>query len=135
MITNNFLLNTASGNVNWSTDTVYVCLFTSGAMLDVNSGIYNNTNELSTGYGYTRFNKQPTNKTISLDNNQVVYDCDNISWTATGGSIGPARYAAFVTSNSGIINIIDFITDQTATNGSNFNININTSGLFRLYNI
>lgn len=125
-----------SGRLNWPVDTVVACLYNSSATFTADSDVYSSTNELATNYGYTQLNKAITSKTVTLDdaNDHTVYDCDDITWTASGGAIGPARYCAFV-DTSGSINkylyIIDFASDKTADNGTDFKITISTSGLFR----
>jgi hypothetical protein len=136
IITNSAQLRLGSGFLDWTNNTVVACLYNSSASFSATSENYSSTNELSTAYGYTQLNKSVTDKTVSLDavNNHTIYDCGDITWTASGGNIGPARYCAFVDTLSGVnkyIYIIDFTTDKTANTGTDFKITIDSSGLFR----
>lgn len=132
ILTNHFLLSIASGTFNYLDDSVYACLYGSGASFSVDSVDYTATNELSSGNGYNRLDKLVTDKTISISDNKVIYDCSDITWTASGGVIGPARYMALVSDNK-YLYIMDFLEDKTAGDGTLFRITIDTSGLFKSY--
>lgn len=136
VITNEFLMGTASGTIDYLNDSIVACLYTSTASFDTDSADYTSTNELATQFGYTQLTKTVTGKTLTLDDslNHSVYDCDNITWTATGGDIGPARYCALVDTQGGMnkyLYIIDFGSDKTADDTTDFRIVINASGLIR----
>ena len=84
-------------------------------------------NQLSTGYGYTQDNKELANKSLSEDdtNDKGKMTCDDVSWTADSGSIGPTGSAIIYddsTSDDTIIGCIDFGTDYTINDGSSFQI-------------
>lgn len=74
--------------------------------------------ELATGFGYTR-----GGKAVTLTNTDGVLDGGDAVWTAAGGSIGPASYAALWASTGTItgarlISVKDnAATPQTATYG------------------
>jgi hypothetical protein len=136
IITNEAQLRIASGLMVWPTNSVVACLYNSSASFSATSSSYSSTNELATSGGYTQLNKSISGKTITLDavNNQVMYDCDNITWTASGGSLGPARYCAFVDTQGGAnkyLYIMDFSTNKTADDTTDFRITVDVSGLFR----
>lgn len=76
--------------------------------------------ELATANGYTR-----GDKAVTLTNTDGVLDGPDAVWTAAGGSIGPASYAALwgsATDNivgAGLISVKDnAATPQTATDGN-----------------
>lgn len=75
--------------------------------------------ELATGFGYTR-----GDKAVTLTNTDGVLDGGDAVWTAAGGSIGPASYAALWASTGTItgarlISVKDnAATPQTATDGN-----------------
>lgn len=136
IITNECQLRLGSGLLNWSSNTVVACLYTSSASFTKDSSAYTATNELATNYGYTRKNYSVTDKTVTLDdaNDETMYDCADITWTANGGDIGPARYCALVDTQGSAdkyLYIIDFGSDKTANTGTDFKITIDASGLFR----
>jgi hypothetical protein len=75
--------------------------------------------ELATNYGYTR-----GAKTLDLTNTNGVLDGLDAVWTASGGSIGPASYAAVWANSTNtvtgavLISVDDkAATPQTATDG------------------
>ena len=75
--------------------------------------------ELPTGNGYTR-----GAKSVALTNTNGVLDGPDAVWTAAGGSIGPASYAALWASTGTItgaklVSVKDMsATPQTATDGN-----------------
>ncbi len=134
IITNACQALLGSGLLHWDSDTMYACLYASGAVFTADSSAYANTNELATAYGYTQLDKVLTGTTVTWDdaNDEIMYDCGNLTWTASGGDVGPARYCAIVHSGeSKYLYIIDFSTEKTANTGTDFVITIDASGLFR----
>jgi len=84
--------------------------------------------ELGGGNGYTQDNYVLSllDSGISETEDKAYFDYDNVSWTASGGSIGPSPGAILYDDTSTddvIIGYIDFGLDKTAPDGSNFNIN------------
>lgn|SRR5574337_212299 len=83
--------------------------------------------ELATGFGYTQNTKLSGVMTITEDDALDVGDADfpTVTWTAAGGSIGPASGALLYddsTSDDTIIGHFDFGGDQTATDATTFNL-------------
>ncbi len=59
-------------------------------------------------------------------NDRCEVSFDNVSWTTSGGDIGPTPGAIIyddTTADDTIITYLDFGADQTAPNGTNFAIN------------
>lgn len=84
--------------------------------------------ELATGFGYTKDTKVLTTTTVTEDdtNDRGEMTCDNVVWTASGGSIGPTPGAIIYDDTSAdncIIGYLDFGGNQTAADGANFTIN------------
>jgi len=78
--------------------------------------------ELATLYGYTQYTKELTTKSLAEDdiNNRAEMTCDDMIWTASGGTIGPSSGALLVdntTSDKTVIGYLDFGGDQQATTG------------------
>jgi len=85
------------------------------------------SDQLSTANGYTQDDKTLANLSLSEDdtNDQGKMTCDDVSWTASGGSIGPTGAAIIYDDTTGddtVIGCIDFGTDYTISDGSNFEI-------------
>ena len=81
--------------------------------------------QLSTSGGYTMNNKALANKVLSEDdvNNKASMVCDNVSWTATAGGIGPTGSAVLLNTTADVvIGCIDFGEDFTIPDGSSFQI-------------
>ena len=81
--------------------------------------------QLPTGYGYMQDNKTLDNKVLSEDdaNDRARMTCDDPSWTADGGEIGPIGSSLIIddtTSDDTVIGCIDYGTDYTIPNGSTF---------------
>jgi hypothetical protein len=65
-----------------------------------------------------------------------VYDCADFSWTASGGSIGPAQYLVFYLKGAGSPNeyltgFVNYGAPFTITDGNSLNVTV-TNGLFDL---
>lgn len=128
----------ASGTIDLDNDAMYATLYSSSASFSSESEDYSSTNELSTANGYTQANKAITGQNlIGNDTDNVVqFDIGDITWTASGGDIGPARYCGIIASGTygrKYLYIMDFGTDKTANDGTDFKITIDSSGLFLMY--
>lgn len=83
--------------------------------------------QLPTEYGYTQDNKELTNKVLSEDdvNNKGKMVCDDPSWIADGGSIGPSGSAIVyddTTDDDTVVGCADYGEDYIATDGLSFKI-------------
>ena len=89
--------------------------------------------ELDTGFGYTQQNKELTGGSWAEDDSvdKGIRTFDNVTWTATGGAIGPTGCAIIYDDSSGVaspfvsptvVGCIDFGTDYTIPDGSSFQI-------------
>ena len=81
--------------------------------------------QLDTGFGYTKDNKELANKVLAEDdvNDKGKMTCDDVSWTASAGAIGPTGSAIIYDDTSAdktVIGCIDFGTDYTIQDGSSF---------------
>jgi hypothetical protein len=83
--------------------------------------------ELATGYGYTQQDKALSGGTWAEDdtNDKGIRTFDNVTWTASGGDIGPTGSAVIyddTTSDDTVVGCIDFGTDYTIPDGASFQI-------------
>ena len=83
--------------------------------------------QLATNYGYTKDTKAVTVSSVTEDNTndvaRVVFS--DVTWTASGGSIGASGAAIIyddTTSDDTVVCCIDFGADGTAPDGFNFQI-------------
>lgn len=109
--------------------------------LSVGTGLYGDlTNEVGNANGYTTGGIALTGETWTHSGGTATFDCDNVVWTASGGSI-TARFAVIyvnATVNSIVkplicVCLLDTTpADVTATDGNTLTIAINASGVFTL---
>jgi hypothetical protein len=89
--------------------------------------------QLSTANGYTQNNKALASVTLNLvTTNDGVFDAADVSWTASGGAIGPARYAMIYNDTDADkppVVYIDLEENKNADAGTPFNITFNASGI------
>lgn len=83
--------------------------------------------QLSTANGYTQNDKALSTLSWTEDDTNDIgaFTCDDVSWTASGGSIGPTGAAIIyddTTSDDTVIGCIDFGTDYTIGDGNSFQI-------------
>lgn len=81
--------------------------------------------QISTGYGYTQDDKTLTTVSVTEDdvNDRAQFTCDDVTFTASGGDIGP--FGAMIIydetdANDAVVGCIDFGTDYTIVDGSSW---------------
>lgn len=95
------------------------------------------TNQHANANGYTTGGSTLTNVTWVNSSGTITFDCDNVVWTASGGSI-VARFAVIYDDTVAgdpllAVCLLDTApADVTATNGNTLTITINASGVFTL---
>lgn len=83
--------------------------------------------ELPTNYGYTQQNKALSGGSWAEDDTEDkgIRTFDNVTWTASGGDIGPTGCAIIYDDTSAdktVVGCIDYGTDYTIPNGASFQI-------------
>ena len=118
----------STGGVVLSTDTIKAVLLDTSFTpnIDTHATLSDITaNQLSTEYGYTQNNKTVTNQAVTENDttDKAEWDCDDVTWTASGGDIGPFQYLAFYSDTSSddtVLAIIDYGVSYTITDGASF---------------
>ena len=95
------------------------------------------TNELATGSGYTATGATLGTVTWAQSSGTATFDSADPSWTASGGNIGPFRYAVIYDDTAASDELlcyceVDTTTDLTATDGQTVTIALNASGILTL---
>lgn len=89
--------------------------------------------QLTTANGYTQDSKTLANVTVSVvTTNDAKFDADDVSWTASGGDIGPASYALIYNdtdTDDPPVAYIAFGEAKTANTGTPFNITWDAAGI------
>jgi hypothetical protein len=93
-------------------------------------------NEVATNFGYTQNDYAVTTPTWTEATGTVTFNCDDMVWTAAGGSI-VARYAGIIDTavSSPVVSPVVCHSqldtgDVTATTGNTFTVAIHASGVF-----
>ena len=92
------------------------------------------TGQLSTANGYTQNNKQVSQTSSASSTGLYTLIVSDVTWTASGGSIGPFRYAIIyndTAANDELIGYIDYGYSVTVASTQTFTIDFDqTSGLY-----
>jgi hypothetical protein len=120
----------ATKAVSFASDSFKIILMASGFNFDRNNHKVHAdvvANELATNYGYTQDTKTLTSVVVLEDdtNEECSVKWGNPSWTASGGSIGPANGAIILDatiSGEAIVGFIDFGQDFTQVDGGTLTI-------------
>ena len=94
-------------------------------------------NALATANGYTNPGQDLTTPTWVESSGTVTFDAADQVWTASGGSIGPARHMVIYSDTASapvdaLMLNINFGQDETAGDGTDFRVNFNASGIFQI---
>jgi hypothetical protein len=123
----------ASG-ANLAADTYKVKLYASATFNAANTTLASITGtEATTGTGYTAGGQALAGVSVTtVTTNDAKFDANDVTWTASGGSI-TAAYAVIYNdtdTNDPPIAFIDFDGSQSAGDGTDFKIVWNANGIF-----
>lgn len=122
-------------NLN-ATDTIKVALFAStsnaGSAALVTANYATLTNEVANGNGYTTGGATAASGAITGGGatSTITFDTANVSWTASGGNIGPIRFAVMYDDTAASKQLIAYCildntpADVTILNGDTGTINV-----------
>jgi len=140
---NSAKLSIMDGTINLSSDTFKIVLCTSAQAITVGTApfvdaVYADlTAELTTANGYTAGGQALTTVALSQTAGVFKFDCDNPSWTASGGSL-TARYYAIYSDTATNKDLLGFglldttPADVTVIDTEPLTIAISASGLFTI---
>lgn len=129
-LSNHFKFQLASGEIDFDANTFKIILMNTTFAFDKDADATLadvTADQLATQFGYTQDTKTLANVSVSEDdaNDKATITWDDVTWTASGGSIGPSGAACIyddTTSDDTIVGCIDFGEDVTAADGINFQI-------------
>lgn len=115
-VCNSFKTEVLGGTHDLDTDVIKLALYTSAASLSASTTAYSATNEV-VGTGYTAGGNTLAGAVISLSSSTAIVDFTDTAWTTATFT---ARYGLIYnsTKTNKAIAVLDFTTDQTATNGT-----------------
>lgn len=118
---------------NLGSDTLKVLLTNTAPSLS-NTKKSDISGELSTANGYTAGGATITVTSSAQSSGLYTLIASDVTWTASGGSIGPFRYAVIyndTATNDELIGYIDYGYSVTVASGQTFTIDFDqTSGLY-----
>lgn len=129
-LSNHFKYLLATGAIDLANDTLKVILMNTTFTFnkDTHALLANVTaDQLATANGYTQDNKALANVAVAEDDtgDQAQLTCDDPTWTASSGAIGPTGAAIVyddTVADDPIMGCIDFGTDYTIPDGSSFQL-------------
>lgn len=134
---NSFKKKVADGTIDLDTHTFKCALFLSTSNCDTltHDELVDLTNQHANANGYTTGGVTLTGVTWVTSGGTTTFDCDNPSWTASGGPI-TARFAVIYDDTATgdplvCVCLLDTApADATAPDGNPFTITINAAGVF-----
>lgn len=132
-VSNHWKYQLGKGAVDVSADTFKIILMNTTFAFDKDAHatladvIGSPSDELDTGSGYTQQNKELSGGSWAENDtsDKGIRTFDNVSWTASGGDIGPTGCAIIyddTSSDDTVVGCIDFGVDYTIPDGSSFQI-------------
>lgn len=126
VLSNHFKFQCLMKKVDLSVDVIKIILVRSGFVFDPDlHATYAQvlSDELVGGNGYLQNNKVLTGQTVNEDdgNDRAEMIADDVTWTASGGAIGPTPGAILYDDSSPdntVIGFVDFGSELTATDGN-----------------
>ena len=133
---NKLMEHVGKGIIKFNTDT-FKAILVNGYTFDPTDDAITDIGpvEITAGNGYTTGGITLTGLAYAYNvtNNNVKWSANNVVWTATGGSIGPATGAIIVdTTANKVVMYIDFGGSQTATDASEFKLMFNSNGILTI---
>jgi hypothetical protein len=131
---NSFVEAIAEKVHNLGSDTLRVVL-TNSAPSATNTVLANIT-EISNGNGYTTGGASSAQVSSAQTSGTYKLVLTDVTWTASGGSIGPFRYVVLyndTATNNELIGYYDYGTNLTITSGNSFTVDFDgTNGVLTL---
>lgn len=118
---------------NSTSDTYKLMLCSAATFSGANTTLAGITKtELSTANGYTAGGATLSGVTVTQTGNDAAFDATDVTWTASGGTLGPAAYAILYNdtdANDPPVAFVDFGGNQSAGDGTDFKVIWNASGI------
>lgn len=122
---NSFVQNLGDGLLDLNSDQLNICL-TNTAPVATNT-VYSNISDLSTANGYTAGGTAVGSTAYSQSSGLATLTGSNVVFTASGGSIGPFRYAVlydYTASGKNLIAWWDYGSSISISANETFTVNL-----------
>jgi len=129
-LSNHYKFSLMKKLINLDTDTLKIILMNDAFVFDKDAHATLSdvtADQLPTGNGYTQDSKMLENTVVTEDdvNDKGKMTCDDVLWTASGGSIGPTGAAIIydgTVADDVVVGCADYGADYTMPDGSAFEI-------------
>ena len=122
----------AEGNIDFDDSDIKIALSNTAPTLATDDTFADIT-EISAGNGYTAGGATLGSKTSSQTSGTYTGDGADVTFTASGGSIGPFRYIIVYDATTGyLMGTLDYGSGLTLNNGDSFEVRWNASGLLTI---
>lgn len=135
---NNFIEDMGKKRVDLPNDTFKIMLVNGYTFSATHTKKADVSGEIANGNGYTSGGATLSGVTWSFSTPTHKFDASDVTWTATGGSLGPATGAVIyddtITTPEAdrLVCYIDFGTSEAAGDGTDFKITFNANGIFTI---
>lgn len=123
---NTFVQYVCNGGFNLASDTIKVGL--SNSAPSASTASYSSLTEISAGNGYSAGGATVGSVSSTQSSGTETFSGNNVSWTASGGSIGPFQYIIIYDSAISTNNLIgwwNYGSAVTLTSGNTFTVQFN----------
>jgi hypothetical protein len=130
-----FLERLGDGGFDMDNDTFNIALMNSSHTFTAANTLWSqvSANEIANGNGYTTGGQALSSVTWGQTGGTVTFDAADVSWTASGGDIGPTTDAVIRETSGGLLVCsIDFDASLTAADTADLLITLNASGIFNI---
>lgn len=124
-----------NSNIDLDSDNIKCALLNNSATFTAADTVFTNVsgNEIAAGNGYVAGGQALANKVVNKSTGTSKWDADDVTWTASGGSITAYKAVLYdVTVSNRLIAFIDLGGVATANSGSPLSIQWNASGILTL---
>lgn len=130
---NDYFEQVAKGVHQWAAHTFKLALTNTAPDAATDTALADIT-QITAGNGYTAGGTALANVTVTESGGTATIDADDVTFTASGGNIGPFRYIVLYNDSAAspadaLISYIDYGSSYTINDGGSFTVQWNASGI------
>ena len=126
--------NIGGGSIDLDSDSLVIILLDATGTYDASHTQLSDISgsEIPPGNGYTQQTATLTSVTWTRSGVVTTLDADDVTWTASGGSLIARHAVIYSDTNDLLLCHVDFDAEQTATDGTPFTIRWHAAGILTL---